>query len=447
MTYLCLRAMRRSCLLLATLVLGCAESPPGDILLITIDTVRADHLDLYGYDRPTTPNLSRIFADGAIFERAYATTSYTSASTASILTGYLPQRHRVREFDQIFPKETAILSELLAPRYQTVAFISTRILSDDGTGMGDRFDYFDDAMQPEKDPPERDARATTDAVLSWLRKSDSLERPLFLWVHFKDPHAPYRPPAPYLNRFQFKEEDHPELKAPAASKRSAVTPEQLAYADRYDEEIAYVDAEIGRLIDGYAEIKELDHALLIVTADHGECLLERKRRFVHAFHVFEELVRVPLLVRGPGVMPGRRQGLVSGIDIAPTVLAFAGVEVPPSFSGLDLSGREFIPPDRIVFAESIFFFLTGAQWRTAIQGNSKWAVKLHKGEQRELFFDLSQDPLERAPKAWKGESDAAHQLLELVASDPDPAGIPRDPERGVLQANNPDLLRALGYVE
>jgi arylsulfatase A-like enzyme len=434
-------------LLLATLVLGCAESRPGDILLITIDTVRADHLDVYGYDRPTSPNLSRIFADGAIFERAYATTSYTSASTASILTGYLPQRHRVREFDQIFPKETAILSELLAPRYQTVAFISTLILSDDGTGMGDRFDYFDDDMQPGKDPPERDARATTDAVLSWLRGNHPLERPLFLWVHFKDPHAPYRPPPPYLDSFQFEQPGRLERKATAPVPGKRVTQEQRAYADRYDEEIAYVDAEIGRLIDGYAKLKELDHALLILTADHGECLLERKRRFVHAYHVFEELVRVPLLVRGPGVVPGRRKGLVSGIDIAPTVLAFAGVEVPSSFSGLDLSGRETIPADRIVFAESIFFFLTRAQWRAAIQGDKKWAVRLRKDEQIKRFFDLSRDPLERSPGTWREDSDAGRQLLQLVESDPDPRGISQSPERGLLQANSPDLLRALGYVE
>jgi arylsulfatase len=429
-------------------LLGCARgeppaaAPDGDILLITIDTLRADHLSLYGYERPTSPQLERHFSDAAIFERAYSTSAYTSASTASLLSGLLPQEHRVRLFDQLFPEDVALVTERLPERYQKVAFISTRILSDAATGLARRFDHFDDDITGS----ERTAAPTTDAVLRWLETSRDPARPLFLWVHYKDPHAPYTPPTSYRGRYRHAAPSGLSLDRIPEYARLAGADDPLDYVDRYDEEIAYTDEQVGRLLDGYAQHRPLDEALVVLTADHGESLMERPFWFVHANHVFEEQVRVPLLVRGPGVAPGRRSGLASGLDVLPTILGFAGVEPGPGVRGRDLRDGA-ADADRTVFAESVYY-LNGRQWRAAIRGDRKWMVMLEPGDelvQRKRSFDLAADPGEKHPLAWSDE-EPGRQLLGLARDDPDPAGKPEHAEYGRLVEENPLLLKALGYA-
>lgn len=434
------RAMAAVALLLFT---GCRQAP-GDILLVTIDTLRADHLSLYGYRRNTSPNLERLFAEGAVFERAYAASAYTSASTASLLSGRLPQDHGVRLFDQLFPRDVALVTELLPPAYQKVAIVSTRILSDAATGLAKRFDHFDDDLG---DQQERIAAPTTDAVLAWLAQERDPARPVFLWVHYKDPHAPYVPPDGHRGRYRHAKPSGLGLDRIPVYARLEGVEDPLDYVDRYDEEIAYTDAEVGRLIDGYARLAPLGDALVLITADHGESLVERPFWFVHANHVFEEQIRVPLLLRGPGVKKGRATQPVSGIDVVPTLLGFAGAETPDGLAGVDLR----VPArdaDRVVFAESIHY-LNGRQWRAAIQGDSKWMVALRaKGDRvrRKRSYDLVADPRERKPLPWR-DASPGRRLLELVHADPDPAGLPAEVERGTLVEENQQLLKGLGYVQ
>ena len=176
-------------------------------------------------------------------------------------------------------------------------------------------------------------------------------------MHYKDPHTPYAAPLEFEMRFHYLEPSRRPLTQLAKRKHRLARSESeardpLYFVDRYDEEILYVDEALGRLIDGYAELAPLDEALLIFTADHGESLLERPWWFTHGYQVWEELVRVPLLIRGPGVTPGRRTERVSGIDIAPTVLAAAGVAAPPSMSGIDLRTIEADLSERAIFFES-----------------------------------------------------------------------------------------------
>ena len=426
----------------AALSLACAASEPGDIVLVTIDTLRADHLSLYGYARPTSPQLERHFADGAVFDRAYAASAYTSASTASLLSGLLPQAHRVRLFDQLFPDDVAWVTDLLPDRYQKVAFVSTKILSDAATGLAKHFDHFDDRIEGS----ERTAAPTTDAVLAWLAEERDPARPLFLWVHYKDPHAPYSPPAAHHGRYRHETPSGRSLRRIPEYARLPGADDPLDYVDRYDEEIAYTDEQVGRLLDGYAALRPIDEALVVLTADHGESLIERPFWFVHANHVFEEQVRVPLLLRGPGVEPGRRQGLVSGLDVLPTLLAFAGVPTPDGLDGRDLRQGESAP-DRTLFVESVHY-LNGRQWRAAIQGDRKWVVMLEQGDElvrRKKRYDLANDPEERKPLRWS-DDPPARRLLALVEEDPDPAGRPSDARHGRLVEENPLLLKALGYA-
>lgn len=448
------RSLQSLAVMSLVLAIGCTpwgtseHATGGDVLLISVDTLRADHLGSYGYRRNTSPNLDRWFADGAIYERSYATTAYTSPSVISLLSGLLPQDHGVRLFDQLVPHETALLTELLPPAYQTAAFVSNWVLSDGALGIGSRFDHYDDGLGSVAafDAADYRAAALTDAALDWMREHREPGRPLFLWVHYMDPHSPYRAPEAWGHSFQHAGSmPIPAGRVPRSVEESGVS-DALDYVDAYDEEIAYTDSEIGRLLVGYSELRDVGAALIVVTADHGESLVERGIWFGHMWSVFEEIVRVPLMIRGPGVASGRPQSLVSAVDIAPTILAFAGADVPEGLRGRDLLSAAKISADRLVFVETSIRF---SHLRAVIQGNRKWIAKLKRGDREvrtQKQFDLTRDPRERHPNAWSGD-DAPNRLLELIESDPDPGGAPSYFQRGNLRQESIEALRKLGYVE
>lgn len=455
---------RCTALLLWALFVSCACTPQhaGDILLITVDTLRPDHLGLYGYERTTSPNIDRFFADAAIFERAYATNANTAPSVVSILTGQLPHEHRVRKFYQLVSDDLCLVTDRLPAGYQTAAFVSNMVLTDEAMGIGRYFDHFDDHVdepEPNRKIFERTASRTTDAALLWLAEHRLPERPLFLWVHYIDPHGPYG--APSAENASFEHEGFVTFE-PTRVHSYQLEPgveDALDYVDRYDEEIAYMDAALGRLLAGYSAQRELDEALLIFTADHGESMIEHERWFTHGYQVYEEIIRVPLMIRGPDVEPGRRDGLVSGIDLAPTMLDFAGVTPDAASGGVALQRREAASKGRTVFAEG-----GGGKFliRAAIQGDKKWVAVTSAGERKirkSWSYDLGKDSSELDPQAWNAaDSDGTpRQLIDLFDRDPDPGGLPKDFEKG-LRIDAPKVapradeetierLRALGYVE
>lgn len=433
---------------------GCRtpSTTEGNILLISIDTLRADHMATYGYARRTTPNVDEFFSHADVFERAYATSSYTSASMISVLSGLLPQHHRVRLFDQLVSDDVRLITEMLPERFQVTAFVSNGVLSDAGLGIASRFDHFDESMVWRSDPPqlERDADATTDAALDWLDAEYDRSRPLFMWVHYMDPHRPYDPPSPWDSKFDRDLEGENAPEHVLNHKQQARAASAFEFIDNYDREIAYTDAAVGRLLDRFSAIVGLDGAMVVFTADHGETLAERyKGSFQHASAVYEEQVRVPLMVRVAGSRARRVAIPVSGIDVLPTMLSFAGVRVPTALTGVDLLEPAALKEDRVVFSESL-----SSPWRpqkrAATRANEKWVVGLSREDGRvstRSLYDLNADPGETAALPWRSSSGPGEELLSLVATDPDPGGKPEDPRRGELNANHPALLRLLGYVE
>jgi arylsulfatase len=441
---------------------ACAPQQTGDILLITVDTLRPDHLGLYGYERATSPHIDRHFADAAIFERAYATNASTSPSIVSILTGQLPHEHGVRKFYQLVSDDLRLVTDLLPASYQTAAFVSNMVLTDEAMGIGRYFDHFDDHVderEPNRKIFERTASRTTNAALLWLAEHRDPERPLFLWVHYIDPHGPYG--APSTENASFAHEGFVAF-GPKRIHSYQLEPgvdDALDYVDRYDEEVAYMDAAIGRLLAGYGAQREIDEALLIFSADHGESMIEHERWFTHGYQVYEEIIRVPLMIRGPGVEPGRRDGLVSGIDLAPTMLVFAGVRPDATSGGFALQRSADTSRSRTVFAEggggNILI-------RAAIQGDKKWVAWTLAGQRKirkREFYDLGTDSSELNPQAWNAvDSDGTPRaLVDLFDRDPDPGGLPKSFEKG-LRIDAPKVapradeetierLRALGYVE
>ena len=351
----------------------------------------------------------------------------------------------------------------LLPEYQSAAFVSNGVLESSAIGLGQRFDHYDDFTSeevhwPGTDPTfERFAGATTDAVLDWLESSRDPQRPLLLWVHYMDPHGPYAPPDPWEGHFEHEGLRPVEPQRIKPYQRDATVKDALDYVDRYDEEIAYADAEIGRLLEGFAQVSELERAMIVLTADHGEVMMERRVWFRHRYHVFEEIIRVPLLIRGPGMSPGRRTTAVSVIDLVPTILSHAGERIPKDLPGRDLHARE-AHVDRVLFAEAT---TEKGQWRAAIQGGAKFVEFFAIGEReptRRAAFDLALDPEEQRPVRGPQDHPVSEALRALGERDPDPGGLPVSnplPGRrlsGPKTAPGPDkrgraMLRALGYLE
>jgi len=442
---------------------GASSQRGADVLLITIDTLRADRLGLLGYGRPTTPAIDRFFADGRIYLRAYSSAASTSPSVASILTGLLPHEHRVRLLFQLVPDDVRLVTDYLPPDYLKAAFVSNVVLTDEATGIAGRFDHYDDFLDERESSRavyERSARRNTDAALRWLEKGGAGARPLFLWIHYIDPHGPYRPPQDWPRSFRHgtpqpldPEQVIPYMREPGVSDAGA-------YVDAYDEEIAYLDSQIGRLLEGYGALRPIEEALVAFTADHGESMMEHDKWFRHGHQVYEEVVRVPLLVRGPGVVAGRSDRLAQGIDLAPTILRFVGVEPPPAMPDVDLRSGRGLERDRLLVLEATY---STYQWRGVVGRGRKWMMHL-AGPERAVkearAYDLAADPAELDPQAFAGGGAGGRLLEELRRTDPDPSGVAARMRRGrALSAPKqapgvaPDVspevlerLKALGYT-
>ena len=447
------------------------------IVLITVDTLRADHLGIYGYNRATSPYIDAWFASGHVYEAAYATEAYTAPSIMSLFTGMLPQQHGVRLLYQKIRDDVATLPDRLrASGYQTAAVVSSIVLTSEAMGLDTRFDYYNDYVderEPYRQVHERRASRTTDAAIAWLRHGRDPNRPHFLWVHYIDPHGPYHPPSDKPTDF-----DHPTVLPIDVSRipeyqREPGIDNGLEYVDRYDEEIAYTDREIGRLLETYTTLGLAERSVFVFTSDHGESMMEHEEWFRHGYQVYEEIVRVPLLVRAPGLVPSRIDHPVSLADVTPTILLTASLDVPAGLYGQSLFKQI---PGRAIYSEASGSGASPHQWRAMWQSNGKWIVKVERTRSRlgrvvrslfgwepliatreaeRRYYDLMTDPAELHPKPWPDGALAA-PLLELVRDDPDPAGFPRQMDYGLLlrtpkiapQVAEEDLerLRALGYV-
>jgi arylsulfatase A-like enzyme len=454
----------------AALCISCEKNsvPPArplSILLITVDTLRADHLGLYGYTRNTSPNVDHWFADGWVFERAYATETSTTPSVVSILSGLLPQRHRVRLFYQRVPETTATAADLLRARgYQTAAVVSNIVLTDEATGLAHRFDWYDDFVdEKESRRPiwQRSARRTTDAALQWLVTRRDATRPHFLWVHYIDPHGPYEPPADAPRRFTHSGTKPVDNSRILEYQRDPAISDALDYVDHYDDEIAYCDREIGRLLEAYTRRIAPEDVLMIFAADHGEMMAEHEFWFTHSYDVYEGMARVPLAMRIPGQDAARFAIPVSLVDVLPTMLELTGTAVPADLDGASLlrftSGASKAARPVLVEATD---FSGNAQRRALIQGDHKLVVQLRRPEgkvTRRYRFDLDADPGETTLRPWdEGDAARGSEFVRIVATDPDPAGMPREFDRGRMLRTakiRPDVpadvrekLRALGYV-
>jgi len=311
---------------------------PLNVLLITIDTLRADHLRTFGYDLPTSSSLDALAGDAVVFTHCISTAPQTVPAVVSIMTSQYPSYHTAGTSNggrSVLSSELTLARVMSDNGYRTAAFVGNWVLSRKLKLYGG-FDVYDDtftSFERVRGVPERDARSTNRYVLNWLE--GAANGPFFLWVHYQDPHGPYVPPQRYLRDFPGIAYDH-------GSDRLQVTdnygwggiPEyqyqqghtqRSYYERRYDAEIAYADEMVGELLARVKELGLWEDTIVILTADHGESMGEHEYFYCHGQDLTEELLRVPLLLRVPGATSAERiSEPVSLIDVAPTVLAAVG---------------------------------------------------------------------------------------------------------------------------
>ena len=414
-------------MLLPTLVLSACKptAPKRNVLLITIDTLRADRLGCYNSRFVETPNIDKIAAQGVLFEKTITPVPLTLPSHTSILTGRYPAEHGIRDngFYRLPKGYPTLATELKKAGFSTAAFVSSHTLNDI-YGLNQSFDVYDDLSLADKtrsfmsDRSERPANETTTKVIEWLKKNP--KQPFFLWVHYFDPHVPYDPPSPYR-------EQYPKMP--------------------YEGEVAFTDHEVGRLMESVKEQNLDSNTLIILTADHGESLGEHGES-THGIFLYRSTMMVPLIFKGPGVPAAKKiKTMVRLIDICPTILSYTNANKSFKSSGRDL--LQIITGRAIPSSEPIYIETEGPLnlmgW-SPLKGLRTERFKFIAAPANELY-DVESNPAENQ-NLITSQPDTANDMRKKVlkmeaifSKSSNPAAAEFFPE-----AEARERLESLGYV-
>ena len=364
------------------------------VIIYLVDTLRADHTTPYGYARDTTPELAKFARDAVLFETAIAQASWTKPSVASLFTSLLPGRHRAVQLRDPLDPGHVTLAEMLQGRgYATGAVIANSVIYLQGLNFEQGFDFFDGIHGAEKRPSKMvEAAAVVDGALAWLDERSGF--PTFLYVHTVDPHVPYTPPPPFDRMYT----PHPAADHKATDPRLDYRGEPLdrdRFVAQYDGEIAYGDREFGRFVQSLKQRGLYDRALIVFMADHGEEFLDHGQ-WLHGRSVYDELIRIPLIVKFPDQRDGGRRiaQQVQEVDILPTILENLGLPVP---APPVIAGRPLQPVIRGGAPEPPAVSEISHRGYVA-HGMRTHADKYVRGfspVQAEMYFDLARDPREK----------------------------------------------------
>lgn len=466
-------------LLVAAVFGGCRSGDPPaparpDVLLITLDTLRADHTSAYGYARPTTPRLEEVARDGVRFAAAYAPMPTTLPSHASLMTGLLPRALGLLKNGIAFAHPAPTLAETLgASGYRTAAFVSSFVL-DRSFGLARGFGTYDDhfvrdacksyGQQWEGFKLEggfcRRGAATREQAERWLEQNGYLggtgatsgdasgtPPPYFLWIHLFDPHDPYEPFPAEAAMFPPLEKNPTDLQKQIAA---------------YDGEIRYTDDHLGRIVATLRALDVLDDTIVVVTSDHGEEFFEHGLKG-HGVALYDEVIRIPLVVRWPARIAGgqRVREQVRLGDLAPTILGLAGVPAPAGFAAPELR-----TPDRALDVSPWITANDGTE-RPALPAFSQTLIGLRhesvrtqgaklirrenpqSGKTRTMLYDLEADPLEKTDLAPRKPRPAFGPALQaMLAEWRAETGRQKELATKLVPAREQEeRLRALGYIE
>jgi arylsulfatase A-like enzyme len=416
------------------------DQPTANVILISIDTLRADHLESYGYDRATSPNLDTFRQEAVQFDQAIAQAPSTLHSHASILSSLLPHHHRASWAAKTrLPEEVTSLPEVLREAgYLTAAFT--------GGGQMDRVFGLDQGFDLYQQPGAERFNGTVAAAVEWLGQ-ERPEQPFFLFLHTYEPHHPYAPPAEHLALFE-DEYTGPLPQEISVDLLRGINRNEIEIDDRdlahivaaYDAEIRSMDDGFGHLIDFLRQQSLYDDTIIVFTSDHGEEFGEHGKVGWHSHSLYDELLRVPLIIKLPG---SQHSGAtvtdqVRGLDVAPTILDLLGLEPPKEFSGVSLLDR--IAPEKTT-SELVAISRMDRPPRRDIASVRTTAWKLYRNQ----LFNLEVDPGEQWDAAVNNADtirELEAKLAEAIASRQSVEEVQVVPDDATL-----DELRALGYLQ
>jgi len=401
-----------------------SATPRPNVVLITIDTLRADHVGCYGYGGAETPRIDALAREGTRFTHAYTPVPITLPAHGSLLTGTFPMATGMHDFSgNKLPADFVTLAEILRDNgYATAAFIGSAVLDSRfglDQGFETYFDHFDfrQLLRSNLEEMERRGDAVMDEALNWLERNR--RPPFFLWVHLYDPHHPYTPPEPYASRYR---------------------------ARPYDGEVAFADAQVGRLFARLREWELYEDALIVLASDHGEGLGEHGEK-THGFYIYSSTLQVPLIFRIPGVAPRVIKEEVSLVDVMPTILQALNLSVPPGVQGRSLMssilGRSagassnlyaetYLPLLHFHWSQLRALQLRGWKFIEAPRPEL-YEVRNDPGEQRNLF------------QRQRARANEMREQLYTLMRRYTPAAGP-GPEKELTDPALYERLRALGYV-
>jgi arylsulfatase len=431
---------------------GCSRGLDGprvpDILLITLDTTRADRLGCYGYPKETTPHLDSLAAESVLYTDAYSTSNWTLPAHASLFTGKFPtshgalydpegpliltsaisgpkhwERYRARG---LHPDEITLAGLLRQRGYATGAVVGGPWMKA-VFGLDAGFDHYDD--QGIDTVAGRLATDVTDRAVEWIQHRT--DEPRFLFLNYFDPHAPYSPPEAFLDKLL---DFDPDPLAPSDPRLEKA---------RYDGEITYMDAEIGRLFAVFRDLGLWDDTWIIVTADHGELLGERGR-FGHGEYLTEPEVRIPLIVKPPGRdhEPGTVAHRVQLTDILPMVVERLGLELPDGVQG---STPDEVARPIVAEVYPLPFSSPGGDWRALYRGSYKY-VWNSRGDHELFRIDLDRREERNLVKELPGQTARMNEALRRFFAQL-PSARPLDAEDQQVDPETRKALESLGYVD
>ena len=436
---------------------GCgkkAKSKGPSIILITVDTLRPDYLGCYGCTEDTSGNIDRFAEDALLFENCLSHAPETRLSFASMLSGFLPYETKIAEKNW-FPKEVKTLAEILKRQgYKTAAVVSNFVLRK-GLGWEQGFAIYDDTMNENelvRNLPERIAEYTTNRAIELLRQFH--KKPLFLCVHYQDPHGPYTPPEPYNKMFQNPRQlpHYIRLSRSMSGYGGIPSYQKLQthrdyhhYVSQYKGEIRYQDEHFKRLIDALKQLGLYDSAFIVFSSDHGEGMGEHNYYFAHGENLYNNQIHVPLIIKLGTQLAGRRTDLVGHIDIVPTILNIAGIEPDQHLRGGDL--RKEPETKREIFAEMNSPLLL-ERIKYAIVLDELKLIHAPRYKQYELY-NIKVDPHEEnnliSNSQYVQQTDDLKTRLKRICEE-DFLKLPSDIKRREFTNEEIEKLKSLGYL-
>ena len=436
--------------LLSLSLVSCGGDPAGrgearrpNIVLYVVDTVRADRLGVYGYDLPTSPRLDAFAEEAVLFENAYAQSSWTRPAMASLFTGLLPPAHRTVGRRSVLPEDASTLAEILAANgYEALGLVRN-------PNVGRAFGFAQGFARFRSEDRDRD-ESMLDRVRLWLDERQGAEEPFFLYLHAIDPHGPYAPAPEFERMFDAggAPDHYRTVRYLLQLNQREVEPDPgtaEALSRLYDAEVAQNDRAFGQLLD------ELDgrglgqDTAVIYVSDHGEEFADHGR-WEHGVSLYEEVLRIPFIMRLPGVPPRRVEAPAQQVDLLPTLLGYLDIE-PPATDGRDLLSvprRGDDPPDIYAHLD-----VDNHRSSTVIRGDYKLVLPQSPSQGSEpMLFDLEADPGEQENLA-PTRPEIVERMLRLLADN----GLAGEVEPA-LEIDEDEIdedlrrrLKALGYVD